>query len=98
MTFNMNKNGTELTVTVEGRLDTITTPKLEAALENKLEDITLLVFDFAKLDYISSAGLRVLLTAMQAVEDNGKMVLRNVNEDVMNIFEVTGFVDDLNIE
>ena len=98
MTFNMNKNGTELTVTVEGRLDTITTPKLEDALENKLEDITLLVFDFAKLDYISSAGLRVLLTAMQAVEDNGKMVLRNVNEDVMNIFEVTGFVDDLNIE
>lgn len=98
MDIRMNKNGTELTVALNGRLDTLTAPGLEEKLETELQGIESLVFDFAELKYISSAGLRVLLTAMQIMEEQGSMVIRNVSSEVMDVFEVTGFVDDLNIE
>ena len=98
MNITMNKNGTELAVAIEGRLDTLTSPELEEQLEPALEGIEKLVLDFAGLKYISSAGLRVLLTAMQIMEEQGEMIVRNVSSEVMDVFEVTGFVDDLTIE
>ena len=98
MNINLTKNGTELTVALEGRLDTLTSPELEDALEDELEDIDKLVFDMSKLDYISSAGLRVLLVCTHAMDGRGDMVVRNINQTVRDVFEVTGFVDILNIE
>lgn len=83
---------------VEGRLDTLTSPGLEEQLEPALEGVEKLVFDFAELRYISSAGLRVLLTAMQIMEDQGDMIVKNVSPEIMDVFEVTGFIDDLTIE
>ena len=91
-------NGTTLTVALEGRLDTTTSPKLEEDLRSSIDGITELVFDFEKLEYISSAGLRVLLAMQKFMNQQGKMVLRNVNEAVMEVFEVTGFADILSIE
>lgn len=91
-------NGTTLTVALEGRLDTTTSPKLEEDLRSSIDGITGLVFDFGKLEYISSAGLRVLLAMQKIMNQQGKMVLRNVNEAVMEVFEVTGFADILSIE
>ena len=98
MTVNIIRNGTELTVAIEGRLDTLTAPEFEEKLEPELEDTEKLVLDLAELEYISSAGLRVLLSAMKIMEEQGEMVLRNVRPDVMDVFEVTGFIDMLNIE
>ena len=98
MNINLTRNGTELTVTLEGRLDTLTAPDLEDALDDELEDIEKLVFDMAKLEYISSAGLRVLLASAHAMDGQGDMVVRNINETVRDVFEVTGFIDILNIE
>ena len=98
MTVTMNRNGSELTIALEGRLDTITAPELEDQREPALEGVEKLKFDFEKLEYISSAGLRVMLTAMQIMEDQGEMVVCNVCEDVMDVFEVTGFSDGLTIE
>lgn len=98
MNVTMNRNGTELTVAVEGRLDTITSPELEKQLEPALKGVEKLVFEMKDLKYISSAGLRILLTAMQVMEEQGSMVLRNVCPEIMDVFEVTGFIDDLNIE
>lgn len=98
MKITMNRNGNELIVSLEGRLDTLTSPELEEQLEPALDGVEKLVFDFAELKYISSAGLRVLLTAMQVMEEQGEMIVKNVTSEVMEIFEVTGFIDDLNIE
>lgn len=98
MNITMNKDGKDLTVILEGRLDTLTAPELEEKLEPALEGVEKLVFDFKDLRYISSAGLRVLLTSMQIMEDQGEMKVCNVCPEVMEIFEVTGFVDDLDIE
>ena len=98
MEIKMNRNDTELIIAVEGRLDTLTAPDLEEALEAEIEGVEKLIFDFGELKYISSAGLRVLLTAMQIMADQGEMTVKNVTPDVMDVFEVTGFVDDLNIE
>lgn len=98
MNITMNKIGTELTVAVEGRLDTLTAPDFEEQLEPALEGIEKLVFDFAELKYISSAGLRVLLTAIQIMEEQGEMIVRNVSAEIMDVFEVTGFTEDLTIE
>ena len=98
MTINKTKNGTELTIALEGRLDTITTPELEAALKPEYETIETLVFDFEKLEYISSAGLRVLLTAQKIMNNKGGMKVTKVNELVAEVFEVTGFNDILTIE
>lgn len=85
-----------MNIALEGRLDTTTAPELEAELQ--LEGITELVLDFEKLDYVSSAGLRVLLAAQKVMNRQGSMLIRNVNEGIMEIFEITGFIDILTIE
>lgn len=90
------KNESNLNVELTGRLDTTTAPQLEAALE--LDGITALAFDFSALDYISSAGLRVLLAAQKTMNKQGEMKIRNVNSDIMEVFEITGFSDILTIE
>ncbi len=98
MEIKMERNGNELTVSLEGRLNTLTAPELEKQLESSLEGVEKLIFDFEKLEYISSAGLRVMLTAAQIMEEQGKMVIRNVSEDVQSVFEVTGLIEDFTIE
>ena len=98
MTIVMNKDGGALTVAPEGRLDTTTAPQLENELRGSVDDVTELVFDLAGLEYISSAGLRVLLSAQKVMNKQGEMVIKNANEDIMDIFDVTGFVDILTIE
>ncbi|MBE5822509.1 MAG: STAS domain-containing protein [Butyrivibrio sp.] len=98
MTINKTANGNELTIALEGRLDTTTAPQLDDELKSALEGITKLDFDFEKLEYISSAGLRVLLSAQKVMNKQGSMVIKNVNEEIQEIFEVTGFVDILTIE
>ena len=92
------KNEKALTVALEGRLDTMTAPELEAALKTALEGVEELTFDFEKLDYISSAGLRVLLAAQKTMNNQGSMKVKNANEIILEIFEVTGFSDILTIE
>ena len=93
-----NADGENLTLEVCGRVDTITAPQLEEEIKSSLDGVTNLVFDMAGLKYISSAGLRVLLSTQKVMNRQGEMVLKNVNEDIMEIFDVTGFVDILNIE
>lgn len=88
----------KLCVTLEGRLDTTTAPELEKLLQESLPGVRELVLDFEKLDYISSAGLRVLLAAQKIMAKQGGMKLLHVNESIMEILEVTGFVDILTIE
>ncbi len=92
-----NQNGTSLTIALEGRLDTSTSPQLENELRTALDGITELLFDLDKLDYISSAGLRVLLSAQKTMKKQGEMEICNVKPEIMEIFEVTGFVDILTI-
>ena len=98
MTINQTRDGGKLTVALEGRLDTTTAPQLEGELRTAVDGVTELEFDFTKLEYISSAGLRVLLAAQKVMNKQGDMVIRNANSDLMDIFEVTGFVDILHIE
>ncbi len=98
MTIGKNRTGTALTLTPEGRLDTVTAPELEAAIAENAEGVTELTLDFAKLDYISSAGLRVLLSAQKRMSAAGKMTVKNVNETIAEIFEITGFSDILTVE
>ena len=98
MTITKNQNGAALTLALEGRLDTITAPELEAELKKSLENVTELTLDFSKLDYISSAGLRVLLSAQKIMSRVGSMKITGVNETVNEVFEVTGFSDILTIE
>ena len=90
--------GTKVEFTLEGRLDTVTAPDLEKALNESLSGKEELILDFAGLEHISSAGLRVLLSAQKVMNRQGKMTLRHVNETIMEIFEVTGFSDILTIE
>ena len=91
-------NGTELTITITGRLDTTTAPQLEAEFKQSISGVEKLVLDFAGLEYLSSAGLRVLLAAQKVMNKQGEMIIRNVNETINEIFEVTGFIDILTIE
>lgn len=98
MEIKKNTEGTNMTVTVVGRLDTTTAPQLEAELKDSLGGITKLAMDFADLDYISSAGLRVILSAQKVMNKQGEMVIKNVKDDIMEVFEVTGFSDILTIE
>ena len=98
MTISKNLNGSTLAVALEGRLDTITAPDLEKVLKESMEGATELVLDFSKLDYISSAGLRVLLSAHKAMAGKGGMKVTHLNEIVGDVFEVTGFADRLTIE
>ena len=98
MTIEKKLDGSKMTVAIKGRLDTTTAPQLEAELRSDLDGIKDLVFDFTSLEYISSAGLRVLLSTQKTMNRQGTMVVRNVNADVMEVLEVTGFVDILTIE
>ena len=98
MNITKNQNGTALEIALEGRLDTMTAPELEAELNNSLQNADSLTLDFSKLEYISSAGLRVLLSAHKAMSSKGGMKVTNVNEIVREVFEVTGFADILTIE
>ena len=98
MTIEKKQNGSALEIALEGRLDTTTAPRLETELAEALPGVTDLVFDFAKLQYISSAGLRVLLGAQKTMNNQGKMSLKNVCTDIMEVFEITGFSDILTIE
>lgn len=91
-------DGSKLEIALEGRLDTTTSPMLEAELKHSVSGITELVFDFEKLEYISSSGLRILLSAQKVMNKQGSMVIKNVNEVIMEVFEITGFVDILTIE
>ena len=98
MTISKVLNGNTLEIALEGRLDTRTAPELEAELNQSMEGADSLTLDFSKLEYISSAGLRVLLSAQKIMNKQGKMTIRNVCPEIMDIFDVTGFVDILNIE
>lgn len=98
MEATLNKEGTKLTVAISGRLDTLTSPDLEKQVEPALEGITELILDLKNLEYISSAGLRVLLGMAQVMEKQGDMKVTNPNEAVMDVFSVTGFDDILTIE
>ena len=98
MTINKEQNGSQLTVAIEGRLDTTTAPELEQELKDSLSGVTELTIDLGKLDYISSAGLRVLLWAQKTMNQQGSMKVTNVDSTVMEILEVTGFNEILTIE
>lgn len=98
MTINKVLNVTELTVALAGRLDTTTAPQLEAELKSSLNGVESLILDFSELEYISSAGLRVLLSAQKVMNKQGNMVIRHVNETILEVFEVTGFTDILTVE
>ncbi len=98
MTIQKTRNETALTIALSGRLDTVTAPELEAVLKDALADVSELTFDCEKLDYISSAGLRVLLSAQKTMNRQGTMKVIHVNEMILEIFEVTGFSDILTIE
>ena len=97
MTVQKTIQNQTLTMAPEGRLDTITAPQLERELRSSLEGMTELVFDLEKLVYISSAGLRVLLSAQKTMNKQGTMVLKNVRPEIMEILEITGFADILTI-
>ena len=98
MTIEKKQNGSALEIALEGRLDTMTSPELENELKNALPGAESLTLDFSKLDYISSAGLRVLLSAHKTMSAKGGMKVTHVNEIVQEVFEVTGFSDILTIE
>ena len=98
MTIEKNLNGTELTITIAGRLDTTTAPQLEAEFKQSINGVEKLVLDFTALEYLSSAGLRVLLAAQKAMNKQGEMIIKNVNATINEIFEITGFIDILTIE
>ena len=98
MTINKTQNGTSLVIELEGRLEALTAPELEQELKGCLDGITELTYDFQNLDYVSSAGLRILLSAQKKMSQQGSMKVINVNELVMEVFNCTGFTDILTIE
>ena len=98
MNINKTIDGSALHISLEGRLDTTTAPQLEAELKQSMDGVTMLELDFDKLEYLSSAGLRVILAAQKTMNKQGKMIIRHVNETIMEVFEVTGFIDILTIE
>ena len=98
MTINKKSEGEKLTLTLSGRLDTNTSPALEAELKHSVDGVKELIFDFSGVEYISSAGLRILLAAQKVMNRQGSMKLTGVSADVMEVFEITGFSDILTIE
>ena len=98
MTINKKINGTQMYAEVNGRIDTVTVTEAESILKSDLDGISELVLDFSGLDYISSAGLRLLLTLQKTMNKQGSMTIKNANETVTEIFDVTGFSDILTIE
>lgn len=97
MNVNKQKNGESIVFEVEGRVDTTTAPELEAEVKESIDGITDFTFDFSKVEYISSAGLRVLLATQKIMNKQGSMKVCNVSDEINEIFEVTGFSDILNI-
>ncbi|MBQ4347543.1 MAG: STAS domain-containing protein [Firmicutes bacterium] len=98
MDINKTQEGTNLVLAVKGRLDTVTSPELEKEIKEGLGGITDLTLDFSELEYISSSGLRIVLLAQKTMNKQGSMTIKNVNSVIMEVFEITGFVDILNIE
>ena len=98
LNISKESDGSALTVILEGRLDTSTAPSLEEALKDGLNDVTSLVFDLKEMQYISSAGLRVLLSAQKVMNKQGSMLIKNASEQIKEIFDVTGFSEILTIE
>lgn len=98
MTINKSLTGTELTISLQGRLDATNYMELDEELSRSLAGVTALVFDLKELDYISSAGLRCILSAKKIMDKQGTLVIRNSCELVYEVFEVTGFTDILTIE
>jgi len=98
MTITKKQDGAHLEIALEGRLDTMTSPELEAELKTSMEGAEDLTLDFSRLEYISSAGLRVLLSAHKVMSRKGGLTIKNVNDIVREVFDVTGFADILNIE
>ena len=98
--MNINKvlEGKKLELEIVGRLDTITAPELDAMIKQHIDEIDCLVLNFKGVEYISSAGLRVLLATQKSMSKKGKMIVKEVNDTVMEIFNITGFVDILTIE
>jgi anti-sigma B factor antagonist len=98
MTIDIKRNADETTIKLAGRLDTITAPALDKTINEDIGDTKNLVLDIKRLEYISSAGLRVLLGAQKKLQKIGSMKVTNVREEVMEVFEMTGFADILTIE
>ena len=98
MTITKRAEGKKLTIALEGRLDTTTAPELEAELNSSLDGVTELVLDMAELLYLSSAGLRVVLAAQKRMNRQGHMTVAHVCDAIMEVFEITGFVDILDIK
>ena len=98
MTIEIKRNAEETTIEIVGRLDTTTAPALDKTINEDIGDTKALVLDFKELEYISSAGLRVLLSAQKKLQKIGYMKVKNVREEVMEVFEMTGFADILTIE
>ena len=98
MTIEIKRNAEEIVLEITGRLDTTTAPALDKTINENLSDIKTLILDLKGLEYISSAGLRVLLSAQKKMQQIGSMTVKNVCEDVMDVFEMTGFADILSIE
>ena len=97
MTLNKNLDGKTLTIEIIGRLDTSTAPILEEEISKSIGEINKLVLDFAQLEYISSAGLRVLLKSQKTMSKQGRMVVANASETIKEVFELTGFMDILTL-
>jgi anti-sigma B factor antagonist len=98
MNITNQREGNQLTVALEGKLDTASAPQLEAFIKEELSGVDLLVLDLAKLKYTSSAGLRTIVLAQKTMNKQGKMILKNVGEDIMDVFDMTGLLDLLTIE
>ena len=98
MTIEKNRQGAELTILLDGRLDTMSAPEFEAVVKSELVGVENFILDLKKLQYTSSAGLRVILLCQKTMNKQGKMILKNVSEAVMEVFEMTGLADLLTIE
>ncbi|MBR5091560.1 MAG: STAS domain-containing protein [Ruminiclostridium sp.] len=98
MTVTTQKDGAKLTLTMEGKLSTTSAPELEKALKDNIGGVTELVYDFAKLEYIASAGLRVILSSAKVMKKQGSLKIINVTPAVMDVFTFTGMADVLDIE
>ena len=98
MEISKNKSGSELVISLSGRLNTVSAPMFEEEIRSSIDGVTELVLDFSNLEYMSSAGLRILLSTQKVMNKQGKMTVRNVNATIMDIFEITGFTDFLTIE
>lgn len=98
MKIEKQQSGKKMNIKLIGRLDTFTSPQLEKELSECLTGVEELIFDFTELQYVSSAGLRVLLSAQKRMNRQGSMMITNVNDNIMEIFEITGFIEIMSIE